>query len=181
MALEFRLRLLILHLAGRAILARAEPEDLLQEVYLRAMTAPQGLPARNPQDPADSALYALLAQIARHVVVDIARSIRALKRDGVTTALERSDWSRVQGVRNSELASLKPGPATFAAAMDHQNVLIQRFRLLDPDHRRVIGLRQFEGKSANETAKRMGRSETAIHSLYRRALEAWEQALPEKE
>lgn len=181
MALEWRLRLLILHLAGRAILARTEPEDLLQEVFLRAMTAPEGLPVRKSNDATDSALYALLAQIARNVVVDIARSIRALKRDGSTTPLVRADWSRVQGVRNSEIASLKPGPASFAAALDQQNLLIQRFRLLDSDHRRVIGFRQFEGKSASETAQRMGRSETAIHSLYRRALEAWEQALPQKE
>ena len=41
----------------------------------------------------------------------------------------------------------------------------------------MIGLRQFEGLSARATAQRMGRSETAVHSLYRRALAALEQAL----
>ena len=34
----------------------------------------------------------------------------------------------------------------------------------------------FDGKTAKETGTRMGRSETAVHSLYRRALEAWDQA-----
>ena len=47
-----------------------------------------------------------------------------------------------------------------------------------PDHRRVIGLRQFEGLSAAEVGQRLGRSESAVHSLYRRGLEAWEQELP---
>ena len=31
-----------------------------------------------------------------------------------------------------------------------------------------------EALGAREAARRMGRSETAIHSLYRRALEAWQ-------
>ena len=48
---------------------------------------------------------------------------------------------------------------------------------LSAEHRRVLGLRQFEGLSAEQAARRMGRSATAVHSLYRRALLAWEQAL----
>ena len=47
------------------------------------------------------------------------------------------------------------------------------FLRLLPEHRRVLGLRQFEGLDARSTAQRMGRSETAVHSLYRRALAAW--------
>ena len=54
--------------------------------------------------------------------------------------------------------------------------LERAFLELDPEHRRVIGARQFEGLSAAETARRMARSETAVHSLYRRALLAWEDA-----
>jgi DNA-directed RNA polymerase specialized sigma24 family protein len=40
----------------------------------------------------------------------------------------------------------------------------------------VIGLRQFEGLTAAQAGARMGRSEAAVHSLYRRALESWESA-----
>ena len=180
MALNFRLRLLLTHLAGDAILARTEPDDLLQEVFLRAMTSAQGLPPRDPHDAGDSTLYRLLAQIARHVVVDVARSIRALKRDGITNSLDRSDWSRVQGLPISQIAGTSPGPLTLIEGRDEHRQWIQRFRNLAPEYRRVIGLRQFEGKSARATAARMGRSETAIHSLYRRALEAWDQTTPEK-
>jgi DNA-directed RNA polymerase specialized sigma24 family protein len=54
------------------------------------------------------------------------------------------------------------------------------FAELSGEHRRVLGLRQFAGLSARETGARMGRSESAIHSLYRRALEAWQLALEKK-
>ncbi len=180
-ALENRLRLLLHHLAGRAILARTEIDDLIQEVYLRAVTRTEGLPAYSPGDPSDAELYALLARISRNTVIDIARSIRALKRDGRTMPLVRADWSRVEGAAESHIRSLKPGPATQAAGADEEGQLLAAFRRLGPDHRRVIGLRQFEGKSAAESAQRMGRTETAVHSLYRRALEAWDRATRDKE
>ena len=55
----------------------------------------------------------------------------------------------------------------------HEARLMRAFEQLTPEHRRVLGFRQFQGLSARETAVRMGRSETAVHSLYRRALQAW--------
>jgi len=177
MALENRLRLLVHHLAGRAILARTEVDDLVQEVFLRAVTRSAGLP---PFGPGDAELYALLAQISRNVVVDVARSIRAAKRDGRTMPLVRADWSQVHGAAESQVVSLGPGPATHVAEAEAHTRMLEAYRQLEPDHRRVLGLRQFEGKSAKETGVRMGRSETAIHSLYRRALEAWDQAAREK-
>ncbi len=175
LAHESRLRLLVLHLAGRAILARVEAEDLVQEVFLRAFAA--GLPPRGP-DPGDPALYRFLAHIARNVVVDAARAIRASKRDGQEERLARSDWSRVPAgaLSESRIAAGGPGPLTRAAGSEGHAALARAFQALSPDHRRVLGLRQFEGLSAAEAAVRMGRSETAVHSLYRRALEAWEAA-----
>ena len=177
MALENRLRFLVNHLAGRVILARTEVDDLIQEVFLRAVTRPDSLPRYGPGDPE---LYALLAQISRNVVIDVARSIRAAKRDGRTMPLVRADWSQVQGAAESQIISLGPGPATHVAEAEAHAKMLEAYRQLDSDHRRVIGLRQFEGKTAKQAGARMGRSETAIHSLYRRALEAWDQAAREK-
>ncbi len=165
-----RLRLAIEHLAGRALRRRVEPEDLVQEVYLRAL---QSDPARVPVEPAS--LRRWLVVLARHVVIDAVRAARAARRDGREEPLQRESWSRVP--RGAEaLPAAGPGPATRVAAAEGERKLLEAYRSLSPDHRRVLGLRQFEGLSAAETAGRMARSEAAVHSLYRRALEAWARA-----
>jgi len=167
---ERRLRLLVTHLAGAAVRARVEPDDLVQEVFLRALGDPRGLP---PSEPGEGALWRVLAQSARHTVIDVARALRAHKRRGTHEPLARSDWSRA----GSGPPAPGMGPATAAVAGETSRALARRFLALPPEYRRVIGLRQFEGLSARAAAARLGRSEAAVHSLYRRALVAWEAAL----
>jgi RNA polymerase sigma factor (sigma-70 family) len=169
------LRLLLLHLAGRKLRARVELEDLVQEVYVRAIAHESRLP---PEEPKDLPLRRFLAKLARSVVVDAARAVRARKRGGGAKVLRlsRSDWSST-GILEGLVAGVQPGPSTEAEAWDEQRRLLETFETLAPEHRRVLGLRQFEGLSAAETARRMGRSEDAVHSLYRRALDSWGAAL----
>jgi RNA polymerase sigma-70 factor (ECF subfamily) len=162
------LMLCLAHLAGRAVRARVELEDLAQEVFLRALADPGGIPT---PEPGEGALRRWLAHLARNVVVDVARAARTAKRDGRREQrLERSSWSRSGAF---EPALPGPGPATQAAGRDELGRLLSAFARLAPDHRRVLGLRQFEGLDARRTAQRMGRGESAVHSLYRRALAAW--------
>ena len=175
-AQERQLRLLVAHLAGRAVRARVEVDDLVQEVFVRALTAPGGLPAHAGDDAGETALRRFLAHIARNAVIDAARAIRAAKRQGRVERIARSEWTRV-GPRESQIAARTPGPSTRVAAAEEHGRVVAAFEKLAPDHRRVLGLRQFEGLSAREAAERMGRSETAVHSLYRRALMAWEETL----
>lgn len=165
-----RLRLLCLHLAGNAVRARVDVEDLVQETFLRALADLRGLP---PAEPGEPALYRFLAHVARHCVIDAARALRARKREARVEPLARGDWSRV-GVHESQIPDRGPGVSTQVAGFEESRRFARTFLELAPEHRRVIGLRQFEGLSAAETARRMGRSEAAVHSLYRRALEAWE-------
>jgi len=169
-----RLRLLLAHLAGRAVRSRVEIDDLVQEVWLRALDERMSLP---PFEPGEARLWALLRTLARNVVVDAARAIRARKRTGRVVRLERSAWS-AGGARESRIVQPGPGPATVAAGAEQQESLLRAFERLAPEHRRVIGLRQIEGLSARETAARMARTETAVHSLFRRALAAWEEEIP---
>ena len=166
------LQLLLAHLAGRAILARVDVEDLVQEVFLRALSTTSEVP---PTEPGEASLRRFLGRIGRNVVVDVARALRTRKRDGSVVALVRSDWSRA-GVRESQVGAGAAGPSTVAVGREAERRLLEAWRGLSPDHRRVLGLRQFEGLSAAATARRMGRSEDAVHSLYRRALLAWEEA-----
>ncbi len=167
-----RLRLLLAHLAGRAIRQRVELDDLVQEVYVRALTAARGLP---PEEAGELALWRFLVRLARNTVIDAARSIRAVKRSGRTLPLAhsaQSSWNH-GGPRAEEVLAKTAGPLTRVTASEAGDRIRERFEALLPEHRRVIGLRQFEGLSARESGLRMGRSEAAIHSLYRRALVAW--------
>jgi RNA polymerase sigma factor (sigma-70 family) len=121
----------------------------------------------------EPALRRYLAEVARHVVIDVARALRAAKRDGRSVRLERSGWSRF-GLAESQIAQAEPGPGTRAGDAEELARLMAAYERLEPDHRRVIGLRRFAGLHAREAGRRLGRSETAVHSLYRRALLAWE-------
>lgn len=165
------LRLLLMHFAGRKLRQSIELEDLAQEVYVRAVAHQHLVP---PEEPKDLPLRRLLARLARTTVVDAVRAVRAAKRGAGRTPvrLARSDWSH-SGLLEHLVAGLGPGPATEAAQWDEQARLLAAFERLPGDQRRVLGLRQFEGLSAAEAAQRMGRSEDAIHALYRRALDAW--------
>jgi RNA polymerase sigma-70 factor (ECF subfamily) len=169
---EPRLRLLFAHLAGRKLRERVEPDDLVQETFLRALGSAHALP---PESAGESELWRFLVHLARHVAVDAARALRAAKRAGSEQRLARSDWSTA-GPHESQLAARTRGPATRVAEVESLERLAAAYLRLAPEHRRVIGLRQFEGLTAAEAAARMGRSEVAVHSLYRRALEAWESA-----
>jgi RNA polymerase sigma factor (sigma-70 family) len=172
------LRLLLMHLAGKQVRASVELEDLVQEVYVRAIGHADSLP---PEEPKDLPLRRFLGKLARTTVVDAVRAIRARKRGGGVKALRlsRSDWSS-SGILENLVAGVQPGPSTEAAQWDEQRRLLAAFEQLAPDQRRVLGLRQFEGLSAAESARRMGRSEDAVNSLYRRALEAWGEILRAK-
>jgi len=177
MAQAHWLGLLLMHLTGPAVRARVEIDDLVQETLLRAVAAPGGLPA--PEE-SEASLRRLLAHIARNCVMDVLRKMRALKRAGREVRLRRADWSATglgSGLGSSQLAAPGDGPATLAGLADDQRALMQAYARLSAEHRRVIGLRQFEGLDAREAGRRMGRSESAVHSLYRRALAAWNQAL----
>lgn len=167
-----RLRLLLSHLAGPALLRRVEIDDLVQETLLRALADPERVP---PAEAGEAALARWLGALARHAVGDAVRAARARKRDGVLVRLAHSDWSAA-GPSASRIAAAGSGPATRAQGRELASRVEAAFRALPPDQRRVVGLRQLEGLPATEVARRMGRSEAAVHSLYRRALLAWEQA-----
>jgi RNA polymerase sigma factor (sigma-70 family) len=171
-ACEPRLRLLFAHLAGRKLRERIEADDLVQETFLRALGSAASLP---PESAGESELWRYLVHLARHVAVDASRALRARKRAGGEQRLARSDWSTA-GPHESQLAARTRGPASRAAEAESLERLAAAYASLAPEHRRVIGLRQFEDLTAAQAAARMGRSEVAVHSLYRRALEAWESA-----
>lgn len=167
-ALAGRLRLLVRHLAGRRLCARVEVDDVVQETLLRVLAT--GESAFGDLD--DAELWRYVARAARNTVVDLARAMRRAGRVGSPPAAE---WSRTRGF---DPPAATRGVLTRVAEAEGAATLERAYAALSPEHRRVIGLRQFEGLSAEAAGRRMGRSPAAIHSLYRRALQAWAAAAP---
>lgn len=167
-----RLRLLVASLTGPVVRSRFELDDLVQEVFLRALGDAARLPAGLPADEVEFDRH--LSVLARHVVIDAARCLRAAKREGEIGAVSIPAGTSTTGsVFQSRIRARSPGPGTQAAQRELSTDLVAAFLQLAPEHRRVLGLRQFQGLTAAECGVRMGRSEVAVHSLYRRALEAW--------
>ena len=171
-ALTGRLGLYIAHLAGPALRRRIDPADLVQDAQLRALRS-ETARALEGED-----LWRFLRTIARGAVVDAARQARLLPRRAaslIPPAKTSSSLGPIEGQPGKQ-----PGPHTQATSAEEELRLQDAFEALSPEHRRVIGLRRLEGLSAAETGSRMGRSESAVHSLYRRALSAWAQVAGDK-
>ena len=160
-----KLRLYVEFRLGPALARRVEVEDVVQETMLRAWRD-----IGQATLSGDGAFFGWLSTIARHVIADVARAARALKRGGEPLPLDRSTWSRMG---DGDPANLGAGPRTRALRNELRERMRVAFHSLSPRHRRVIALRQFEQRSAREAAPRLGCSEMAVHALFRRALDAW--------
>lgn len=158
---EFRL--------GAALARVVEVDDVVQETCLRAWRD-----LGRATLSGDGGFFGWLTAIARNVIVDVARAARARERHGRRVGLERSAWSRADGV---EPADPGAGPRTRLARGELHERLRAAFHALSPQHRRVIALRQFEQRSAREAAPQLGCTELAVHALFRRALDAWAREL----
>jgi len=161
-----RLEVYVEHRLGRALARRVEVQDIVQETLLRTWSA-LGSMALGGEGP----FLALVCKIARNVIADVARAARRQRRGSgaALLSLSRSDWSSAGAAPPDSTA----GPFTRAALGEARNALLAAWRRLSPEHQRVIALRQFEGLSARETARRVGSSEQAVHAQFRRALGRW--------
>lgn len=169
-----RLALLMQHLVGEALARRCDRSDLVQETMLRVL-ASSVTEARAAEGP--DALWAHARTMARRVVVDASRSARQEPRRMSSLVPQGKGAVRAGDSRGPlDWTKVQPGPSTQAATAESAEAWLNAYRSLSPEHRRVLGLRRFEGLSAAEAGARMGRSESAVHSLFRRALGAWEAA-----
>lgn len=165
-ALLGRIELLVAHLAGSALRRRIDAEDLVADVAVKLLESPRVAALT------DDELWPYARSVTRSVVVDAARRARHGPRRMSSLAGGEESSSAPSG-RGASLVGNGRGPASLAAGREGARTWLEAFQRLTPEHRRVLGLRRFEGLSAREAAERMGRSEAAVHSLFRRALEAW--------
>jgi RNA polymerase sigma factor (sigma-70 family) len=144
--------------------AAFDPQDLLQDVYFEAFRR------MGQFAPTDStSAYRWLVTIARHRIAELLRMKRAAKRGGhAQAAAQGGSVVAVLG----ELAVHRNTPSRSAAGHEFIRALEAAIARLPPDLGQALGLRYIDGLSPAEIARRMGRSDRAVHMLCNRALKA---------
>lgn len=133
---------------GPALRAKMESIDVLQDAYLAAH---KDFDSFEYSD--DSAFLKWLCRIIENKI-----------RDG-------QDYHGAKKRQVVKLPRLEPeGPSTLLDRTEHRRKVANALDELDEDHRQVLLLRYFEGLSAEEAGKLMGRSAGAIRNLTSRAL-----------
>jgi len=140
---------------GPALRRRMDPEDVLQEVAIQALHSWHTLAdERN--------VGAWLVTLAR-------RKIARIIRDQVGVAAR--DPRRERAIQTDvPVADRRTGPVTAADRKDRLALLADALERLSPTHREVVILSRIEKLPAKEIAKRLGRTENAVHLLLGRAL-----------
>lgn len=152
----------------RALRARLEPEDILQEVYLDVYRQIEHF-----RDGGPDALLNWLLTIADSKLIDAGRALRRGKRDaarevhphiaqGTKSYLDLLDQVYADSVTPSRIVRREEGVGALMACLS---------RLSEP-HRQVIQWRYLEGRSVADVADRLEKSEAAIVALTGRAFQA---------
>lgn len=143
----------------RAVVA---PEDLLQQVYVRALEAP--LEDRGPR-----AFFAWLVRILEGRLVDAHRTWHAARRDRDREVRAAEAPSRF-GELCERAALDTTTPSRVFSRREEEALVMAALAGLSADHRRVLELRYLEGLSLAETGRRMSRSAEAVQMLAARAV-----------
>ena len=150
-----------------------DPADVVQDTLFAACRR-----VSTYQHRSDDGLFAWLASIARHTLIDLLRRHRTAKRGGEVplSANESQVLTRLQ-----QVASQRRTPSRSAEAHEAVAELERAILRLPEDYRNVVTLRHLEGLSIAETAQRMQRSSGAVAMLTNRALECIRQDLMQAE
>ncbi len=130
-----------------------QPTALVHEAWLRLADQ------HDAQWESRAQFFAIAAQTMRRVLVDHARTRRALKRGGGAVQVSLGDAGRVSpdwGARPTEAAPLD---AVDVIALDDA---LARLAVLDPQKARLVDLRYFAGLSIAEAAVVLGVSPATV-------------------
>lgn len=104
------------------------------------------------------------------------RKVARILRDQVGVAAR--DPRRERNMKTDlPVADQKTGPVTAADRQDRLALLSDALQRLSPSHREVIILSRIENLPAKDIAKRLGRTENAVHLLLGRALKRLKEEL----
>jgi RNA polymerase sigma-70 factor (ECF subfamily) len=162
-----RLEALVHLRLGKRLRQKVEPEDVLQEVYLRALPALQSF-----QWTDKGSFFRWLGAIAEHVIQDLARrhleaEKRALSHE---RSLEREIVGEGEDERERVFEARDASPSEILRRWERFERLEAALDRLHPDHREVIILSVVRGLPTREIAERMHRSPEAVGMLLLRAV-----------
>lgn len=145
--------------------AQLEPEDVIQEAFAAAWGAlPEATFA------GFDAFVGWLRQIAENKLTDMHRAMLADKRD---VRRQSPAWGVQSGTYVNLLDRIDSPfstPSQGAARNEAMAVIMVQMARLPEDYRKVIQWRLIEGVPVSEVARRLERSEAAVHMLFARAL-----------
>jgi RNA polymerase sigma-70 factor (ECF subfamily) len=151
---------------GRRLQGKADPADLVQEVYLEACRHFEQF--RGSSEPELTAwlrriLATRLSHLVRHYCGTLARDVQ-LER---TLEDELAESSRAFGIG---LAAPHSTPSQQASRREQAVLLTEALGRLPDDYREVLILRHLEGLPFRDVADRMGRTLDSVEKLWARAL-----------
>lgn len=133
---------------GEHLRPKVDVDDILQDAYVRALESLDGFSWKDEQS-----FYSWLRGIAEHVVLYAAQKYR-----------------REEAPIKSAPAAGDPSPSRARRREERFERLQAALTGLSVDHQEVIRLARLERLRIGEIAKRMNRSEDAVHQLLARAL-----------
>ncbi len=151
---------------GRRLRSKVDADDLLQEIWLeihRKITLFRGGSEREFLTWVRRMIGSILANQVRRYIGTKGRDLR-LER---ALADELDHSSRAL---NASLVAPQSSPSQQAVRREQAVLLADALQNLPDDYREVIILRQLEGLSFPDVARRMGRSEDSVKNVWLRAL-----------
>lgn len=152
--------------AGRLLAAKADPVDVVQDVFLEAHRHIANFRGRT-----EAELLAWLRQIMAAVAANLARRYLGTRRRDVRLERELAgELEESSRLLDRGLIAGGSSPSAGAARREQAVILADALARLPPDYREVLVLRHLDELAFPEVAARLGRSVEAVKKLWARAV-----------
>ncbi len=144
-----------------------DPDDILQEVYFSAFKSIEKCSFAGP-----GAFYKWLEKLATNQVKNRQRELMQLKRDVRRNALPKACLATSIPGLLERIPSPHSTPSRQLAKAEASAAVLSCFARLTDEQREVVRLRFLEGRPVADIAKRLGKTDDAIHKLCFRGLKS---------
>ncbi len=153
--------------------AKGGASDLVQDTFLEAQRDFAGFHGNSPGE-----FQAWLRQLLLHNLANFARRYRETSKRKVGREV-RLETDTPSGEHERGLPADTPSPSSHVMADEQAQMLLAAMERLPDDYRQIIQWRNREGRSFEEVAKLMERSENAVRKLWFRAIERLQKEMEE--